>query len=66
MNNVKDGDIILLHDTFKAGADAAVILIKELTERGFQLVTVQELIEIKSGEMIPGGIYKTGYGTVGG
>ena len=63
LNSVKDGDIILLHDVFKPSAIAAVKVIEELTRRGFELVTVQELIEIKAGKMIPGGIYKHGFGT---
>ena len=63
LNSVKDGDIILLHDVFKSSAEAAVRVIETLTKRDFELVTVQELIELKSGEMLPGGIYKNGFGT---
>jgi len=63
LKNIKDGDIILLHDVFKSSAEAAVKVIETLTKRGFELVTVQELIELKSGEMLPGNIYKNGFGT---
>lgn len=44
LENIKDGDIILMHDLFFPTADAAETLIAELTERGFQLVTVTELL----------------------
>ncbi len=44
LDNVEDGDIILMHDLFPATADAVEELVPELTKRGFQLVTVSELI----------------------
>lgn len=43
MNNVKDGSIILMHDIFSTSVDAAEILIPQLIEEGYQLVTVHEL-----------------------
>ena len=43
LSQVKDGDIILMHDIYDPTADAAVTLIPELTARGYQLVTVSEL-----------------------
>ena len=43
LSQVKDGDIVLMHDIYDATADAAVALIPELTARGYQLVTVGEL-----------------------
>ena len=45
----KDGDIILMHDIYDATADAAVVLIPELTARGYQLVTVSELAAARGG-----------------
>ena len=44
LKDIKDGDIILMHDLFFPTADAAEVLIQELNERGFQLVTVTELL----------------------
>lgn len=44
LSSVKDGDIILMHDLFVPTAEASEILIPELVNRGFQLVTVSELI----------------------
>lgn len=43
--NVKNGDIILLHDVYDTTAQAAVILIPKLKEMGYQLVTVSDLYE---------------------
>lgn len=43
--DVKDGDIILMHDLYASTAEAAIILIPKLQEMGFQLVTVSELYE---------------------
>jgi len=45
ISQVKDGDIILMHDLYPSTAEAAVILIPQLQEMGFQLVTVSELYE---------------------
>lgn len=49
LSQVKDGDIILMHDIYDATADAAVALIPELTARGFQLVTVSEMAALRGG-----------------
>lgn len=47
LSKVKDGDIVLMHDLFVPTAEASEILIPELVKRGFQLVTVSELIKYK-------------------
>lgn len=56
LSQVKDGDIILMHDIYDTSADAAVVLIPELTARGYQLVTVSELAAYRGG-MQPGHSY---------
>ncbi|HJB07723.1 MAG TPA: polysaccharide deacetylase family protein [Candidatus Enterocloster faecavium] len=56
LSQVKDGDIILMHDIYSTSADAAQVLIPELTARGFQLVTVSELAAFRGG-MVPGKVY---------
>ena len=43
----KDGDIILMHDTYKRTKDALPKIIKILKQKGFQFVTISELNEIK-------------------
>ncbi|WP_195548072.1 polysaccharide deacetylase family protein [Holdemania sp. 1001095H_141210_F2] len=54
LENVEDGDIILMHDIHAESADAAAAIIPQLTAMGYQLVTVQELMEAKGLEMLPG------------
>lgn len=56
LNQVKDGDIILMHDLYDATAEASETIIPELVNRGFQLVTVSELASYRGG-MIPGKSY---------
>lgn len=56
LDQVKDGDIILMHDIYDATADASEVLIPELVNRGFQLVTVSELASYRGG-MKPGKTY---------
>lgn len=45
LRNVKDGSIVLMHDTHKRTSEAIKILIPKLIENGYQLVTVSELKE---------------------
>lgn len=54
LEQVEDGDIILMHDIHAESADAAVAIIPQLTAMGYQLVTVQELMQAKELEMLPG------------
>ena len=42
-----------MHDLYGSTADAAAVLIPELTRRGYQLVTVSELAAYRGG-MTPG------------
>ena len=44
LNNVRDKDIILMHDIYPTSVQAAIELIPLLQERGYQLVTVSELL----------------------
>jgi len=55
-----DGDVILLHSIHNSTADATELLIPWLKEKGYQLVTVSELIEYKTGKKpIPGKLYRS-------
>ena len=60
LSQVRDGDIILMHDLYSATADAAAVLIPELINRGYQLVTVSELAAHRGG-MQPGQKYHAFY-----
>lgn len=44
LKNVEDGDIILLHDASKSSVDAALQIIDQLQQEGYQFVTVEEMI----------------------
>lgn len=57
MNNVQDGDIILMHDLYGATAEASKQVIKQLTEQGYQLVTVSEMAAARGVTMENGIVY---------
>jgi peptidoglycan/xylan/chitin deacetylase (PgdA/CDA1 family) len=57
LDHVQDGDIVLMHDLYTATADACDVVIPELVKRGYQLVTVSELMEVRGVDMQPGKIY---------
>ena len=44
----KDGDIILMHDIYPSTAKAVKKLIPKLLKKGYQFVTVSELVKYKS------------------
>lgn len=58
MLNAHDGDIILLHDIHETTALAAQEFIPKLAEKGYQLVTVSELLAAKGVEATPGKTYR--------
>ena len=43
-SQVKDGSIILMHDGYQTSVDAAVQIMDELLERGYEFVTVDRLL----------------------
>ena len=49
INNVKDGDIILMHDIHAPTAEAVKRIVPALIERGYQLVTVSQMGEYRGG-----------------
>ena len=55
---LEDGDIILLHDTKPYMVDAVRIMIPQLLEQGYQLVTVWELINCSEAGFVPGEAYR--------
>ena len=57
MNNVKNGDIILLHDIHATTINAMELVIPNLIAKGFKLVTVSELLTYKYGKLEPGIVY---------
>ena len=56
-DSVSDGDIILFHDIYSTTVTAAEIIIPELKSKGYELVTVSELAEMKGIELENGQVY---------
>lgn len=50
MKNVKDGDIILMHEIYDSSAEAFEKLVPALLSKGYQLVTCDELVRAKTGK----------------
>lgn len=57
LSQVKDGDIILMHELYSQTADATERVVPELVNRGFQLVTVSEMAAAKGYGLQAGQIY---------
>lgn len=56
-DNVKDGDIILMHDLYDSTAQATEEILPWLVAEGYQIVTVTEMMAVKGIEMQPGEVY---------
>lgn len=59
MNNVQDGDIILMHDIHEPTKNAALELIPKLKKKGYQIVTVSELAKYKGYKLKNGKSYSS-------
>lgn len=57
IKGAKNGNIILMHDLYSTTAAAAEKAIPELIEKGFQLVTVSELMSFHKDGIKPGNVY---------
>ena len=54
---VKDGDIVLMHDIHETSVEAALMIIGELSDKGYAFVTVEELLTSRGIEMENGKKY---------
>ena len=59
--NVKDGDIILLHDLHVPSVDSLESVLPYLIENGYQIVSISELIEARGMEITKDSIIRNGY-----
>ena len=59
MKNIRDGDIVLLHDMSASSVQAALDIIDSLQQEGFRFVTVSELAKIRNVKILPGETYKS-------
>ncbi len=57
MSTVRDGDIILLHDIHKTSVDAAIDVVDKLIKKGYECVTVSELLRRRGITAENGGVY---------
>jgi len=57
INGTVDGSIILSHEIYKSTLAAYEGIIPELLQRGFQFVTISELLKHKFGDLDPGEVY---------
>ena len=57
LKDVSDGDIILMHDLYDTTAAAVEYLVPELIQRGYQLVTVEEMFAVRGQELSAGKVY---------
>ncbi|MDO4633973.1 MAG: polysaccharide deacetylase family protein [Eubacteriales bacterium] len=61
LNNVKSGDIVLMHDIHYSTVQAAETIIPALVKRGYQLVTVSDLAKYKGKTSLHKGTTYTGF-----
>ena len=54
---VKDGDIILLHDIYDSSVDAALGIIDRLFEQGYCCVTVEQMMRLRGVQPEAGAVY---------
>ena len=54
---VKNGDIILCHDTYEATADAVDMFVPWLVEQGYQVLSLKEIFSYYDGGAKPGVVY---------
>lgn len=56
-----NGKIVLMHDIHQFTIDAVRVLLPELIDRGYQIVTVRELFYYQNVELENGGVYHSSY-----
>ena len=59
IENVKEGDIILLHDIYQTSYEAFCIAADKLIEEGYEFVTVSELLGLSDADPTSGVIHKS-------
>jgi peptidoglycan/xylan/chitin deacetylase (PgdA/CDA1 family) len=58
LRDIRDGDVVLLHDMSDSSVDAALAIIDELKAQGFAFVTVSDLAQRKGISVQPGQVYE--------
>ena len=57
LKNVKDGDIVLLHDMSDSSVQAALDIVDVLLDQDYEIVTVSRLVLIRGVKLRPGQVY---------
>lgn len=57
LRQVRDGDIILMHDMTDSSVDAALNIIDRLQRENYRFVTVSELARIRNARIVAGQVY---------
>ncbi len=57
LKNIRDGDIVLLHDMTASSVRAALDIVDTLLEENFEIVTVSELANRRGAVLRPGQVY---------
>lgn len=57
LKNIKDGDIVLLHDMTTSSVQAALDIVDTLQKQGYRFVTVSELAKLRQARIRPGEVY---------
>lgn len=58
VDNVRSGDVVLLHDLQDSSVDAALKIIDRLQRQGFRFVTASRLAKLRGIPLRPGKIYR--------
>ena len=58
LKDIKDGDIVLMHDKDQTTIDALNAILNELEKQGYSVVTISELFKLKNITLKPNTIYK--------
>lgn len=57
VEQLRDGDVILLHDMSDSSVDAALAIVDKMQAQGFRFVTISELAAAKGIPLTPGQVY---------
>jgi len=57
INHAKSGDVVLIHDTYADVVPATERIVSEMTARGFQFVTISELLLYRKITLSPGQVF---------
>ena len=58
VENIRSGDVVLLHDLQDSSVDAALKIIDRLQRQGFRFVTASQLAKLRGIPLRPGKIYR--------